>query len=441
MVAAPATSRLATAVGRRRALLLNNVPYLLGAAGMAFAPTFSLLLAARTLSGIGVGMSSTLVNLYIGELAPTSSRGKLGAVAPFAVTAGILVSYLASYGLAHASGDLGWRLMLGLAGIPPVIQLLGAVVPDVMPESPRWLLQRGRRAEARRVLALLLCAKEGASLPHRKPSPGAPHGGDKRTQDVNKDAELSAVQQAVDAEMDVLTQYAEKSRSSGAAASTWSTVCELVSRHPRALLTGIGLNVLQQVSGVNVVVYFAPTVLLNAGFVKQTAILLTAAVGGAQLLATGALMGLVDRFGRKALTLFGLVGMIAGLAALGVSFLPSVKSSAVAKWLAVGSVLVFRVMFSFSLGPLPYIITAEVFPPRVSSVGVGVSWACNWLANFGVSLSFLPVETAVGAPATFFGYTGFCLLAVAFVVCCVKETAGVRLENAGGSGDDAAAVA
>lgn len=309
-------------------------------------------------------------------MAPDRIRGKLGAVAPFSVTFGILVSYFTSFSCAHLHGpsSLIWRLQLGCGALTAVAQVLLAAT---LLRSPRWLLQRGRVAEATRVLDRIYAhSKGGASYVAQQVMQlqadlsnaniggggGGMHG---ETHDEKGESLLPVVSGG--------NHHSEQSQPR--AQPQQSAWLQLLSQpqHRHALVIGVGLNALQQLSGVNVVVYFGPTVLLQAGFDKLDSILLTAGVGIAQLVATFVLMQLVDRVGRRPLNFIGLAVMIMSLALLGVSFLPAVHGEPAARWLAVLGMLLFRVSFSLSLGPLPYIITAEVFSTRVRSAG---AWVC-----------------------------------------------------------------
>ena len=201
-----------------------------------------------------------------------------------------------------------------------------------------------------------------------------------------------------------------------------------------ALVVAVALQLLQQASGINIVVYYGPQVLSDAGFSHRDAVLGTFVVGVAQLLATAVLARLVDGVGRRPLALAGLAGMVAGLCALATSAAPGVSSGSSARWIAVGSLLLFRVAFSLSLGPLPYIVTAEVFPTATRSSGVAVAWVCNWLANFAISLSFPSLLNAITPTGVYAGYAAVSVLAAVYVAYGVPETsAGIQEQRQGRS--------
>jgi len=385
---------VADRVGRRRAMLAVTTIFVLGPAAMAAAPNMLMLILARTVVGISVGVSSGLANLYISEIAPAQSRGRLGGWAPFLGTTGILVSYIISACLSVLSYRF-WRLLLGLAMVPAVAQLF---LQRLLPETPRWLLSNGRRLEAGESLSRLFPAA-GANL-------------------IN--TELDRVQAELDCSRTGLKVG----------------VRVLLRNHRKPSFLGIFINVLQQVSGINVVIYFGPTILTDSGFGDTGAMVATAMVSVMQLVATAVLIGLVDRIGRRPMALAGILLMLGGLGIIIFSFLG--QQSNLTSWLAVLGMLVFRGAFSMSLGPLPYIMTSEFFQQEARAAGVALSWAANWGSNFVVALTF-PI--VVKASRHEFGYRNgiayilsiyafFCVIAFVFVLWMLPETRGLSLETA-----------
>ncbi|CAK0907119.1 unnamed protein product [Prorocentrum cordatum] len=292
-----------------------------------------------------VPRSSALVNVYISELAPASCRGRLGGWAPFVGTTGILVSYVVSSAAEAVRPHTGgtWRWQLGIAALPALLQLL---LHGSLPETPPWLLSKGRRSEAASALAALF----------PKAAPGV------------LAAELLELQVGLSL--------------AGAPAST----CAVCAQHPRSAGLGVGVNVLQQVTGINVVIYFGPQILVYAGFNNSASMALTAIISIIQLSATLCLIGTVDRVGRKPLAKLGILLMCCGLLVIVAAFL--LKAGPLGGWMAVGGMLTFRAAFSLSLGPLPYIMTSEFFQQESRAAGVALSWASNWAANCAVSLTF-----------------------------------------------------
>ncbi|CAE7242701.1 ywtG [Symbiodinium sp. CCMP2592] len=267
--------QVANLVGRRRTLLAVASLFALAPLAMAAAPSFLFLLAARFLCGLSIGVSSVLTNLYITEVSPAVCRGRLGGWAPFIGTSGILVSYIVSSALQPFPCQ-AWRWQFGLAVLPALLQLL---LSRQLPETPRWLLAQSRKEEARQSLQQL--------FPKAAPS--------------CVDEELSRL------EVD-LGHTAEV-----AAISSWN-LCS--TEHRASTLVGVAINVLQQVSGINVFIYFAPQILEDAGFGRYSMVS-TVLVSLIQLTATAVLIQFIDRVGRRPLALIGLAGMMAGLLPLG----------------------------------------------------------------------------------------------------------------------------
>lgn len=401
-------SSLSERVGRRPMLLGVAATFAVGPALMALAGGFQFLVAARTLTGVGAGVTSNLTNMYVGEIAPADRRGRLGGWAPFLGTSGVLASYLVSAllhcALPQRSGAfVSWRWQLGLAVVPAACILL---FRDHFPETPHWLLVQGDREAARRSMQVLF--------------PGAP---------------ASFIVEELDrAEADV-RQSAETcspASSKNCYGSCWSW-CKAVWRLRVLCFVGLAVNVLQQVCGINVVICYGASILSELGFSPGASIALNALVGVVQLRAAYVVIKYVDLVGRRMFALCGTLLMAGGLGLLSCAFL--LKSAAgppaVALGLTLAGTLVFRVAFSMSLGPLPYIMTSELFPPEARAAGGALCWAANFGSNFCVSLAFpLAMDHFKGPGGTAFIFASFvacCIGAFAFVYVMLPETAGRRL--------------
>jgi len=358
-----AAGSLADWIGRRATLLVNNIFYTLGPIGMLLAPSVELLVLARLLTGIGVGIASALVHVYISEVVPAEERGKHGAVLVMMGTGGILVATLMSYFLSHR-----WRFVLGASAVSALLQ--AALGPCLMPQSVGN--QQAREVALR-------------------------SGGAFESHDGNGWAGL------------------------------WRAVQQGSVR--KAFIVGIGLQVLQQISGINVAIYYAPTIFKLALFPDGMSIILSASVSGVQMVATLFLSILVDKVGRKPMCFIGLVLMAFSLVILGLAFLHFLISGKAAGWLAFVGMVAYRMAFSISLGPLPFIITAEIFPATCRAKGAAVCWAANWAANFVVSQTFPLMLSAVKPSGTFFFYAAICVAAVWFVWARVPETSCRTLED------------
>jgi len=391
--AATLAPRVARARGRRFALLLADGLYLVAALAMATAHTHRQLTFGRALAGVAVGVSTSLSALYISECAPARARGRLSSLAPLAGTSGILLSYLASLALRDVAG--GWRLMLALCAVPAAAQL---ALGRYLVESPRWLAERGRTSDARRALIAL-------GQPDADPSTFV------RTSDV-----------------------------AAMASSDWRVLWR--PKYRRATTAAVGLNLLQQLCGINVVVYFAPAILSDAGFDRSASIALTAGVGALQIACGARLSAVIDRVGRRPAALWGIVGLGAGLACLAAgattaaatstAAAASTATSAVAaKWIAVVGILIYRLSFSCSLGPVPYVVAAEVFPNEVRASGAAAATAAQWAANAAITGSFLSLVGALGPTRTWCAYLVVCVAAWFATRAVLPETKGRSLESMG----------
>jgi SP family galactose:H+ symporter-like MFS transporter len=319
--------------------------------------------------------------VYISEVSPAESRGWTVSLFQLAITVGILLAYVVDYGFARANG---WRWMFGLAVVPAAVFAVGMFF---LPESPRWLARRGQSANARAVLARI-------------------RGG------AEADVEMREIEAS-------LSHADERGRLSDLFAS---------SVRP-ALLVGIGLAVLQQITGINTVIYYAPIIMQSAGIPSASgAILATAGIGVVNVLMTLVSMWLIDRVGRRPLLLIGIAGMAFTLGALGMAFHGAVRSTA-STWLAVISVMAYVASFAISLGPIFWLLIAEIYPLRIRSSAEGLSATFNWSANLVVSLTFLTFLQVMGPSRTFWLYGLLAVAAWIFSYYLVPETKGRTLEE------------
>ena len=378
-------------IGRRWTAVTAGVLFALGALIEAVSPGAGMLTFGRVVTGLGVGFASVVAPLYAAEMAPKWLRGRFVSTYQLAITVGILFAYLADDAL---TGSDRWRLMFGLAVIPGVALVIGFLV---MPESARWLLRMGRRDEA---LASLVKV-DGPDV---------------------ADAELAQI------ETDLLVDRQEGQAS-------WGEVMAPSLR--RALWVGVGLAVLQQVTGINAIIYYANEIFAEAGFTtaEQQAKATLWAVGVVNVLATLIAVAWVDRFGRRPLLLTGLVGMTVSLAAVGLSFAAmentaeSATSTTVGGIVTVLALVVFIASFAFSMGPIVWTLISEIYPNRVRGRAISVATAANWLAAFLVAQFFLSLVDAIGESTTFFLFATLCVVSFVFVWRLVPETKGRSLEE------------
>jgi len=371
--------KLADRFGRRKVLIHVGILFIVGAIGTALAPTSIWLSIGRVVVGIAIGIASFTAPLYISEVSPAAIRGKLVSLNQLMITIGIVVSYLVDYGLADSRA---WRWMFGLAAIPAMVLVIGLLF---VPESPRWLMSQSRDEEARGVLARIReTSNVGAEL-----------------------AEIAA---------DLRLQE-----------GGWRELFNVSLR--RALIVGVGLAIFQQFTGINTVLYYAPTIFQFAGLHSASAaILATVGVGVVMVLLTIVSLRLLDRVGRRPLLLYGLVGMIVSLGVLGFAFRSPTLSSAVA-WVALISLPVYVGCFAIGLGPVFWLLISEIYPLKIRGRAMSVATVTNWGSNLLVALTFLSLLHTLGRSWTFWLYGIIGIVAWAFVYWLVPETKGATLEE------------
>jgi sugar porter (SP) family MFS transporter len=331
--------------------------------------------------GVAIGLASATAPVYISEVAPPDIRGRLVTFFQLAVTVGIVVAYLV--GLAFTPSE-EWRWMLGLGAVPAFFLGFGMLR---MPQSPRWLVMAGRDFEARAVLARL-------------------RSGDPETID----------QEVVEIKGEV-----------SAKPGTWSDLGHPVVK--AALVVGVGLAILQQVSGINTVIYYAPTIVEFTGVnSSSSAILASVAVGLVNVGMTLVAIRLLDRAGRRPLLLIG--SAVMGVALLGLSGVFAAGAGGTAgSVVAVGSLMLYVAAFAVSLGPIFWLLNAELYPLEVRSKAAAVGTIANWFFNFVISLTFLPLIDAVGRSGAFGFYAVVCVFTFFFCKRLVPETKGKGLED------------
>jgi sugar porter (SP) family MFS transporter len=367
--------------GRRPVIIAMAVLFTVGSLLSAAAPSVAILLLARLLLGIAIGTASMLTPLYLSEMAPAEKRGAVVSLNQFCITLGILASYLVDFAFADAPGN--WRWMLGIGAIPGLMLGVGMAA---LPESPRWLAGQGRFDQAARVLRALRGRHE-------------------------VEDELVGLRRDISA---------EQGESSLRALLT----------APRArvpLIVGIGLAVFQQITGINTVIYYAPSIFKEAGFQSNSAaILATVGIGVVNVLMTVVALLLLDQAGRRKLLLTGLAIMTICLVAIAIAFAVGTQTlggiTAVALAAYVGG-------FAIGLGPIFWLIIAEIFPLAYRGRGMSLASMANWGSNLVVALVFLDLIRLL-TPAGAFGLFAFLtLLAIGFAWRFVPETRGRSLED------------
>jgi MFS transporter, SP family, galactose:H+ symporter len=379
MIGSLLAGRLNDAIGRKKTLRLLALIFTVGALLTALSPNLVFFLVCRVIVGLGIGAAASVVPVYISEIAPSQLRGTLVTFNQLAITLGIAVSYWVDLAFAHAG--LEWRPMFATAAIPGIALFVGMLI---CPETPRWLASKGRWDEAREVIEHI----KGEQL----------------------EQELA----------DIRHSLSEARQQMG--------IHELFTPRLRAaLMVGVGLAVFQQFVGINTVIYYAPTIFQQAGFASaSSAILATSVVGVVNVLATIVAILLVDRLGRRILLLGGSMLMVLALVMLG--FIFALHTNNIGS-LTLIALIIYILAFALSFGPVFWLMSAEIFPTRVRAAGASISSFANWAANFLVSITFLSLIGALGAPATFWLFAFFGVLAFLFSWKFVPETKERSLEQ------------
>ena len=360
--------------GERPTLFATAILFAVGGVGAAVSETFLPWLLWRTVTGLGVGAATMVAPLYVSETVPPRVRGALVSIIQLTITLGILASYLAG---AVWTPTQAWQPML-LVGAAPAVLLL--VIVLAVPESPRWYLLHGRRAEAERA-HLRLSGGEGDPLPPQ---------------------------------------------TANVATGNWRDL--FVGRNFMVLILATGLFAFANLSGIDAILYYAPVIFAQVGFDGAYGpILATVAIGVVNVIATLIAMALIDRLGRRPLLIGGLVPMAASLIVLAV-VLANGQGAAWSNIVAVACLGLFVLAFGLSLGPLPYVLMSELFPLALRGTGMGIASATAWGVNVLVSLTFPVLVEAFGLALVLGFYGVISIAALLFVLALVPETRGRSLE-------------
>lgn len=391
---AAAAGWLSDRFGRRRVLMLSAVLFFVSAIGCVIPQDVPTLILARWIGGLGVGIASMLSPLYISEICPARIRGALVAMYQLAITVGILAAYFSNAAivdLGQSAGDTlsngtwhwiivaePWRAMFGTEAIPAAAFFLLLIA---VPESPRWLFQRGDESEARRIITRVSGSAEA----------------DREVEEIRK----------------VLAQEQ-------------GSLLELLTPAYRvALLIGILLPLFSQVSGINAIIYYGARILDTAGFQLNESLGGLVIIGIANTVFTCIAILSVDRLGRRPLILWGTAGIVVSLVWTGLMF----HFNATTGWLVLAPILMFIACFAFSLGPLPWIIISEIFPTRIRGRAMSVGTFTIWVGCLAVAQTFPALLERLGPSPTFWLYAVLVFPAIPVTLMLLPETKGRTLEE------------
>jgi len=387
IIGAAAAGAILSRFGRRRAITIAGLLFVVGSVAAAAAPGADLLDAARIIVGVAIGLVSVAAPLYVAETAPAARRGAMVALYQLAITIGIFSAYLVDEAL---STDDAWRAMFAIGIVPAVLLILGM---RTLPESPRWLVEQDRDEEARSSLSALAEGEVDA-----KPV----------------EEQLAAIQAARQAD----------------GAATWRSAFTASVRP--ALIVAVALALIQQLTGINTVIYYAPTIFRSAGINSNSAaIWASVTVSIVNVTSTFIAIRFVDRVGRKPLLAIGLTGMTFALGALALVFAIGGDGHGfgIRAIVTIAALWVYVACFAFSLGPIVWIVISEIFPSSARGPGNSVATMVGWSGNLLVSITFLSLIDVLGDSGTFALYGAIALASIVFIRLRVPETRGRTLEE------------
>jgi SP family arabinose:H+ symporter-like MFS transporter len=372
-LAGPASDR----IGRRRLMLISAVLFLVSAVGCAVPRTITAFVIFRFIGGLGIGSAAVLSPLYIAEIAPARFRGALVSVNQMAIVTGILLAYFVNWVFA-GSGPSNWRWMYAMGAVPSVFFFLLLLR---VPESPRWLVKNGREDEARSVLTRVNTAEIAV-------------------REIKEIKDTLALEEG-----------------------SFREIFRPAFRRP--LLIAVVLAVFQQVTGINAILYYAPRIFEGAGFARMSAIGQSTIVGLVNMLFTVVAIVLADRVGRRPLLLIATGGMGVSLVLLGAAFrFPVLPASALLL-----IILLYIAFFASAMGPLVWVVMAEIFPIKVRGSAMGLATLVLWVADFAVTLTFPVISDKFHPSTAFWIYAAMCACDLVFIWFFLPETKGKSLEE------------
>lgn len=379
--------RLSDRNGRRKNLLMLAVVFFVATLGCTFAPNMAVMVVFRVILGLAVGGASVTVPTYLAEMSPTERRGRMVTQNELMIVTGQLLAFTFNAIIGTTLGEDGnvWRYMLVIATIPAVVLWFGMLI---LPESPRWLASKGKIGDALRVLQQI------------------------REQNV-AETELTEIKDNITAE----------------AALDKATFKDLSVKWVRRILfIGLGIAVVQQITGVNSIMYYGTEILRDAGFGTEAALIGNIANGVISVLATFLGIYLLGKVGRRPMLITGLIGTTSALLLIGILSM-LLQGTEALPYVVLSLTVTFLAFQQGAISPVTWLMLSEIFPQRLRGIGMGTTVFCLWITNFLVGFSFPILLAHVGLSITFFMFAVLGVFAILFVKKYLPETKGHSLEQ------------
>ena len=383
VIGAATNGILADIFGRKKIIIATAIIFIIGSILCGFAPNVYVLIISRIFVGLAVGIVNFVIPLYLSEISPKAVRGTLVSLYQWAITAGILFSYFINAAFAQAVFNWRWMLLAGV--LPGLVLLIGMCF---MSDTPRWLISK------------------------------------------NKDDDAEKVLKKIEPDVDIETEIKEIKRTLKLNKKTSGQKFKFKKWMIMPFVVGIGIMFAQICTGINTIIYYAPTIFKVAGFDSNlNAIYATTGIGVVNFLMTVVAIFFTDKIGRKPLLYFGLTGVMLSLISLGSAFAFEAALGENLKYVAVGSLAAYIICFAMSLGPIGWIIVSEVFPLKIRGIAMSICTVANFAFNFFVVGSFPILIHNIGGACTFWGFAAVSFLCILFVYFFVPETKGISLEQ------------
>ncbi|KKI91808.1 major facilitator transporter [Bacillus sp. SA1-12] len=379
--------RLADSYGRRKTILMLSFIFLAGTLGCTLAPDVNVMVVSRFVLGLAVGGASVTVPAYLAEMSPADSRGRIVTINDLMVVSGQLLAFVFNAILGTTMGHVDgiWRYMLAIATVPAVLLFIGMMR---VPESPRWLVSKQKNDQALNTLNRIRKGDEAI-------------------------AELAEIKATFAEEADM------KKAGLKDLATPWIR---------RILFIGIGIGIVQQITGVNSIMYYGTEILKDSGFGTEAALVGNIANGVISVLAAATGIWLLGKVGRRPMLITGLAGTTTSLLLIAI-FSSMLEGSVVLPYIVLSLTVTFLAFQQAAISPVTWLMLSEMFPLQIRGFGMGVTVLCLWIANFFVGFLFPVFLENLGLSGAFYIFVGLGVLAITFVTKFLPETKGFTLEQ------------